>query len=131
VPQISFEHDSVVLESVIGNDWGWILLRAPHIFFSFFLWRGGMCRCCRNQLAIIINKTNACSRDRGHPIHFIFGLLYFSPMDHKAHRSAQSGAKAVKKDRAKGKEKQLAFNPKVLSMSFFSFRLIHHPGICP
>jgi len=40
-------------------------------------------------------------------------------MDHKAHRSAQSGAKAAKKDRAKGKEKQLAFNPKVLSMLFF------------
>jgi len=51
--------------------------------------------------------------------HFIFSLLYFSPMDHKAHRSAQSGAKAAKKDRAKGKEKQLAFNPKVLSMLFF------------
>jgi len=48
-------------------------------------------------------------------------------MDHKAHRSAQSGAKAAKKDRAKGKEKQLAFNPKVLSMLFFWFS--SHPSL--
>jgi len=119
-----------VLESVIGNDWGWVLLRAPHIFFSFFF--GGE-ECV--AAAEINSQSSSTKQTRIHVtvdirFHFIFSLLYFSPMDHKAHRSAQSGAKAVKKDRAKGKEKQLAFNPKVLSMLFFNFRLIHHLGIC-
>jgi len=43
VPQVSFKHDSVVLESVIGNDWGLILLRASHYFFSFFFFGGEEC----------------------------------------------------------------------------------------
>lgn len=32
---------------------------------------------------------------------------------HKSHRPAQSGAKAEKKDKGKGKEKQHSFNEKV------------------
>ena len=43
---------------------------------------------------------------------------------HKAHRSAQSGAKAAKKDKAKGKEKQQGFNAKVCFF-FLSFCAPH------
>jgi hypothetical protein len=41
---------------------------------------------------------------------------------HKAHRPAQSGAKAEKKNKGKGKEKQHGFNEKVLAATFFFFQ---------
>jgi len=52
---------------------------------------------------------------------------------HKAHRPAQSGAKAEKKNKGKGKEKQHGFNEKVFATTFFfqfreftmSRRLLH------
>jgi len=94
------------------------------IFFFLFFFGGEECVAA----AEINSQSSSTKQTRVHVtvdirFHLIFSLLYFSSMDHKAHahRSAQSGAKAVKKDRVKGKEKQLAFNPKVLSMLFLVF----------
>lgn len=41
---------------------------------------------------------------------------------HKAHRAAQSGGKAEKKDKGKGKEKQKGFNEKVCILSLSAYK---------
>lgn len=50
---------------------------------------------------------------------------------HKAHRPAQSGGKADKKDKGKGKEKQHGFNEKVCyQRDFACSKLIDVLGLC-
>ena len=50
---------------------------------------------------------------------------------HKSHRPAQSGGKADKKDKGKGKEKQHGFNEKVrYQWDFACLGLIDLQGLC-